>query len=140
MQTFLPYPDYRETAKVLDYRRLGKQRLEAYQIIKILTGKTHSKYSYHPAVRMWAGYQNNLIEYYNTIVEEWISRGYKNTMPRNLEFEKTPRPLWIFDERFYISHQSNLLRKDSLYYGKYFIGIPDDLPYFWPSHEEEYRI
>ena len=41
MQTFLPYPDMIKSAKALDYKRLGKQRVEAKQIIfttiKILT-------------------------------------------------------------------------------------------------------
>ena len=36
MQTFLPYESFEETAKCLDYRRLGKQRIEAYQIIDLL--------------------------------------------------------------------------------------------------------
>ena len=33
MQTFLPYESFRESAKVLDWRRLGKQRVEGMQII-----------------------------------------------------------------------------------------------------------
>ena len=33
MQTFLPYPDFKKSLQTLDYRRLGKQRIEAYQII-----------------------------------------------------------------------------------------------------------
>lgn len=32
MQTFLPYADFEKTAKCLDYKRLGKQRVEAWQI------------------------------------------------------------------------------------------------------------
>ncbi|CAM5346647.1 Cytoplasmic protein OS=Streptomyces chartreusis OX=1969 GN=CP983_00565 PE=4 SV=1 [Streptomyces chartreusis] len=31
MQTFLPHPDFRQTALLLDRRRLGKQRVEALQ-------------------------------------------------------------------------------------------------------------
>ena len=40
MQTFLPYPSFDASAKVLDYRRLGKQRVEAYQILNTITGKS----------------------------------------------------------------------------------------------------
>jgi hypothetical protein len=40
LQTFLPYADFVKTAKCLDYRRLGKQRVEAFQILNILEGKT----------------------------------------------------------------------------------------------------
>jgi hypothetical protein len=39
MQTFLPYPDFRESLQVLDNKRLGKQRVEAYQIISAITGR-----------------------------------------------------------------------------------------------------
>jgi hypothetical protein len=36
MQTFLPYEDFTLSAQVLDYRRLGKQRVEALQIYNVL--------------------------------------------------------------------------------------------------------
>ena len=35
MQTFLPYSSFTESAKILDWRRLGKQRVEGMQIIKV---------------------------------------------------------------------------------------------------------
>jgi hypothetical protein len=43
MQTFLPYPDFKKSIKALDYRRLGKQRVEAYQIIRTLKAAAQSK-------------------------------------------------------------------------------------------------
>lgn len=36
MQTFLPYPDFSASARVLDDKRLGKQRVECLQILKAL--------------------------------------------------------------------------------------------------------
>lgn len=36
MQTFLPYPDFKKSASVLDNKRLGKQRLECLQILRTL--------------------------------------------------------------------------------------------------------
>ena len=33
MQTFLPFPDFQQSAAVLDRVRLGKQRVEALQIL-----------------------------------------------------------------------------------------------------------
>lgn len=40
MQTFLPYGDFRETVKVLDNKRLNKQKVECLQIIRTnLMGK-----------------------------------------------------------------------------------------------------
>jgi hypothetical protein len=43
MQTFLPYPDFKKSLQALDYRRLGKQRVESYQIIRILKAASQSK-------------------------------------------------------------------------------------------------
>lgn len=36
MQTFLPYTDFKSCARVLDDKRLGKQRVECLQILKAL--------------------------------------------------------------------------------------------------------
>jgi len=72
MQTFLPYPDFAKSAKVLDYRRLGKQRLEC---IWILTGKR----AVHPAAKMWTNHHFQLSEYAKYICLEWKARGYKDT-------------------------------------------------------------
>lgn len=37
MQTFLPYPDLRASCVVLDDERLGKQRVETFQVLRALT-------------------------------------------------------------------------------------------------------
>lgn len=39
MQTFLPYSDITESLRVLDDKRLGKQRVETFQIINAITGR-----------------------------------------------------------------------------------------------------
>lgn len=81
MQTFLPYDDFEKTAQCLDYRRLGKQRVEAKQILNILEGKTTTNaWKNHPAVKMWSGCENALKLYINTMITEWKKCGYKNTM------------------------------------------------------------
>ena len=36
MQTFLPDENYEESARILDWRRLGKQRVEGMQIINAI--------------------------------------------------------------------------------------------------------
>ena len=38
MQTFLPYSDINESLRVLDDKRLGKQRVESLQIINAIMG------------------------------------------------------------------------------------------------------
>jgi len=75
MQTFLPYPDFAASLRVLDYRRLGKQRVEAFQLLRAISGKG-SGWSNHPAAIMWRGYDNALKEYHNLAIDEWVQRGY----------------------------------------------------------------
>jgi hypothetical protein len=42
-------------------------------------------------------------------------------------------PGWFGREEFHRSHQSNLKRKDPLFYGRLF-DVPSDLDYWWPTH------
>lgn len=79
MQTFLPYPDFYKSAQVLDYRRLGKQRLECKQIFNALEGQP-SRWRNHPAVKMWEGCEHQLCAYAIIICDEWIGRGYKDSL------------------------------------------------------------
>ena len=37
MQTFMPYPDIVKSVRCLDYKRLGKQRVEAMQTYNQIT-------------------------------------------------------------------------------------------------------
>ena len=81
MQTFLPYKSFAKTARVLDKTRLGKQRVEASQILDLVEGRADNTWKYHPAVRMWQGYADALRLYYNTMLAEWEDRGCENNMP-----------------------------------------------------------
>jgi hypothetical protein len=139
MQTFLPHPNFHDTAAVLDWRRLGKQRVEAKQILLTIDRGDEAKgWRNHPAVNMWRGYEPALAMYGAAICSEWIQRGYNDTqlswflerMPAN---EYIVLPPWLGDERVHISHQSNLIRKDSDYYSPLFEGVSDDVPYYWPD-------
>ena len=135
MQTFLPYSDFEQTAKCLDYRRLGKQRVEADQILNIVLGNNKSNgWVNHPAVKMWRGFSSALIEYRNIIIQEWISRGYNNNM-KILSVEKIVYPKWLGNNSFHSSHKSNLLRKDYSYYSKYGWNETTNLPYIWPENK-----
>jgi hypothetical protein len=133
MQTFLPYPSFEQSAKCLDYRRLGKQRVEARQLIAAIEGKTKG-WRNHPAAIMWRDYKNALIEYSNIMITEWINRGYNNTM-KIIEVENIIYPYWFGDNEFHASHRSNLLRKDKKWYCKFDWKENDDLPYIWPKQK-----
>ena len=100
MQTFLPYADAKRSAQVLDYRRLGKQRVEAFQIYKIVSGeRSKGGWINHPAVIMWRGYKDALAVYHNTMIDEWVARGYNNTMAK-LPVWKVELPPWWGDEEY----------------------------------------
>lgn len=131
MQTFLPYAYFEKSAQTLDYRRLGKQRVEAYQILRTLKGEAKG-WANHPAVKMWRGYEDALTLYMNSCIREWKQRGYNNTM-EILPVSRIEMPPWFGDPEFHRAHQSNLIRKDAAFYGPLFPGVPADLPYVWPS-------
>lgn len=141
VQTFLPYPDYEKSAKVLDNKRLGKQRVECVQLVRTLRGMTEG-WRNHPAAKMWAGHENALIEYGIAICAEWRSKGYRDHQASVLQSLWQPQPnnirtyhypKWMGDEAFHASHRSNLLRKDPEFYGKYGWVEPSYLPYIWPT-------
>ena len=140
MQTFLPYPTFEFTAKTLDYRRLGKQRVEGMQIINAIENQTG--WQHHPIVRMWTPYVNALKHYTNIIINEWVGRGYNNNMVRyDLHREDIVYPAWLGYEPFHSSHRANLLRKDYDYY-KQFAWIDDPKsPYVWldKDHKRWYK-
>ena len=130
MQTFLPYKSFEKSARCLDYRRLGKQRVEAYQILRVLEGKSTGWCS-HPAVLMWKDHEDSLREYMAEMIFEWVRRGYRNTMKvPNIVWRKNP-PSWL-TSKFIRAHRSNLVRKDPKFYSKYKWGVGGSLPYVWP--------
>lgn len=140
MQTFLPYPSYAESARVLDYRRLGKQRVETKQILLAMS-KTTGGWRNHPATKMWRGHEIELCMYGIAMCEEWKRRGYKDSlseffMDAFVDFDMDGRdpspPAWLGDESIHASHRSNLIRKDPAYYAQFGWGEGADLPYVWP--------
>jgi len=139
--TFLPYPDIEKSLKTLDKRRLGKQRVEASQIIKALNKETKGWVN-HPATRMWVGCEFLLKHYYNESLRVWEEAGGKNKLlsPLTLTEEETQRlekgdkPWWWGWEPLHESHKAALFRKDEEFYRDI---IPNDSPYLllgyvWP--------
>lgn len=140
MQTFLPSPSYIESAQMLDYRRLGKQRVECKQILLALR-KRQGGWVNHPATKMWRGYEYELASYGACMCREWAQRGYRDSLlpffetwawMQEQQGDETRIPPWLGDERVHASHRSNLLRKDPKYYARFGWVEPDDMPYVWP--------
>ncbi|MEQ4302674.1 MSMEG_6728 family protein [Plantactinospora sp. B6F1] len=151
MQTFLPYPDFGQTARSLDQLRLGKQRVEAIQVLRGLVRPGYG-WRHHPAVKMWAGYEEALVRYGLDICAEWVSTGRADTCAGTLVADlaagcglSTVRrqdelaaagelPPWIGRDDLHLSHRSALLRKDPVHYGPIFGEVPE-VPYVWPSSD-----
>ncbi|MFI7382521.1 MSMEG_6728 family protein [Streptomyces sp. NPDC049813] len=152
MQTFLPYPDFTRSATVLDRARLGKQRVEALQVLRGLTVPGYG-WRNHPAVRMWIGYEEALVRYGLDVCAIWVAEGRADTCattlvtdfnrhrpgapvrPQEQLAEAGELPPWLGDPAFHRSHQSALLRKAPELYAEAFPDVPDDLPYYWPASD-----
>ncbi|MEV0359312.1 MSMEG_6728 family protein [Nocardia sp. NPDC050697] len=157
MQTFLPYPDFTATARVLDVKRLGKQRVEGIQVVRALTVPGYG-WRHHPAAAMWAGYEEALVRYGLDVCAVWVELGHADscaaTMVRDLaegtgivaprsqtELERAGElPPWLGDEAFHRSHQAALVQKDPEFYRVRFPEVPDDLPYVWPGSDRPRRV
>jgi hypothetical protein len=80
----------------------------------------------HPAFKMWKGYSLALAHYGVAICEEWIKRGYKDTLldkflqyVPDLNWVGVDIPLWLGNEKFHSSHRSCLLYKDEKWYSQF---------------------
>ena len=90
MQIFRPYVDWAKSARILDNKRLGKQRIEAKQVILAILRRAgvlrdgKRGWLNHPIVLMYynegAPYLEDLVGYFNAVVGEWTSRGFRNSV------------------------------------------------------------
>lgn len=152
MQTFLPYPDFERSARALDAKRLGKQRVETIQVVRALTVPGYG-WANHPAVLMWKGHEEALGRYGFVCCEVWTELGFGDTCAATIgadlarvgiqqvrtEAELAAAgalPSWLGDEALHLSHRSALVRKDPDHYRPLFPDAPDDLPYLWPVRSE----
>ena len=141
MQTFLISSDFEKTAKCLDYRRLGKQRLEVRQVLDSIHGKIKG-WRNHPCSIMWQNHTNALVEYGVTICKEWKARGYKDNLGNQIadyhQKKETTYPWWLGRKEFHDGHKSNLVRKKPEFYQKFWPEIKPDQLYLWPREPEKY--
>jgi hypothetical protein len=134
MQTFLPYKDFESSARVLDDKRLGKQRVETMQImhalvkLQVKTDTAVVPWGNHPVTKMWRGHENMLMEYQDAICDEWDRRGFNDTcraktlnmfrlFPSSIATAEPP--YWLGLKLLHSTHRANLLRKDPEWYGQW---------------------
>jgi hypothetical protein len=156
MQTFLPYKNFDKSAQALDNKRLNKQVLECYQILKVLSNPDpRAGWRNHPAVKMWRGHENVLWDYTMAMVAEADNRGIKTD--KNVANLKALRasegiywgygaPAWYDNDikmrRVTTTHKFNLFRKDPVYYYSFWTAEAniDNKPccercnYYWVAH------
>ncbi|MEU1686000.1 MSMEG_6728 family protein [Micromonospora sp. NPDC005707] len=156
MQTFLPYPDFMASARTLDQKRLGKQRVETIQVLRGLTRPDYG-WRNHPAVKMWAGYEEALTRYGLDMCAVWCEPGRADTCAATMATdlasacgitlirtqaelaEAGELPPWLGRDDLHLSHRSSLLRKDPAHYGPQFGDVPPDLEYVWPASDRPRR-
>ena len=154
MQTFLPSGSSLFSAQILDNKRLNKQILEGYQILKVLATKGKA-WRNHPAVLMWEGHEGALLNYVHNMITEAKHRGIKTVNNEsninalaaqyNTQWDNS-KPDWMLDQvklsRVVATHRANLYRKDPIYYAEYADAVHSEYnkpccescQYFWPTH------
>jgi hypothetical protein len=159
MQTFLPYKDFDKSAHALDSKRLNKQVLEGYQILKVLNNPDpHAGWRNHPAVKMWRGHEIALFDYILAMVREADRRGIKTDKNKEnlialrvatIKNWGSGLPAWYQDDTTmkYVTttHKANLYRKDPFFYGIFEKSVTnsnnkpccDKCNYYWVTHKPE---
>jgi hypothetical protein len=158
MQTFLPFKQFNLSAQALDNKRLNKQILEGYQILKVLSNNDpHAGWRNHPAVKMWRRHENALWIYIMFMVVEADERGIKtvNNVNNLLTLRDAVGDTWGDDmpewyrndavmAKVTTTHKANLYRKDSIYYADFVDAVMDEnnepccekCNYYWVTHKE----
>lgn len=162
MQTFAPYSaSFEYSLRCLDDKRLGKQRVEAYQVLRGVLGiETAAKgWANHPARLAWVGYADAIADYTVMACYLYVARGYKDTIMdkatetfRGIAGKSPPverdgrynstrlyrnyeptMPWWWGNEEYHLRHRMALYVKDPLHYGPLLdVGS-------WPDPPEVYQ-
>ena len=140
VNTFILSNSPRTCVTLLDYRRLGKQRVEAKQIIDTIENKTDG-WKNHPVSKMWKDHVIGLKYYFNCCVDEWVNRGYKNTMikydlsdyllPDGSYDELKLLPWFYYNKQIQESFKASLYRKEPDFYKDI---ISHDSPYVFHGY------
>jgi len=88
LTTLLPFPNFRETARVLNKKHLGVMRMNAYEIARIALIRDEEDPEYvkkeDPAVEMWRGYGFALVAYACAMCDEYVARGFNDGIKAKL--------------------------------------------------------
>lgn len=119
MQTFLPYPNFESSAKVLDNARLNKQIVECQQILMVLHGDAEG-HKNHPVMDMWRDDTQCLCYYGLVMFEEYKQRTGKkkhkssDTILSYFNWNVSKDPWWLGYKELHQTHQSRLMHKGNV--------------------------
>lgn len=135
MQVFLPYPDFAETAKVLDDKRLGNQCYR--ECVTLYRGGWPN----HPASKIWANHKRALAKYSLALVLEmekrkkWkpevIFRWTKFWEDAIMRESDTGMPSVVGNLMFHASHRAALLAKNPDWYSRFGWKETPKIDYIW---------
>jgi len=140
---------YGKTARALDDRTLGHQRVEALELLELLLGGEKPR---GPAARMWFGYEYALAVYGMMMCMEWVhNRGCADNLffkfynaIQDVKKDEPDfsyiEPPWFRDADVLRSHRSNLVRRQrelkipggERYTAAFGRATPKNMPYLWP--------
>jgi hypothetical protein len=161
MQVFLPFADFTTSVQCLDNKRLGKQRVECYQIMRAILFEDSKGWRNHPATKMFKTSIGALQVYTQLCCGEWISRGFTDTVSEKIsdlyyaetsgygtEYFNSVHKAFVQDHKFHQSHRLALLMKDFTFYKDKFQMFPQEIEfaqrfyydtkdiYIWPTEPE----
>lgn len=135
MQTFLPSPDFDESASILDPKRLNNQINECTILLRAIR-EPEGPWGNHVVTRMWRGHEGALKHYRNACLCAYIRRtGKSPDFPMNFKLLFghldsrhgdwtlpkffTSMPEWLGMDKLHSHHRAKLLAKDPEYYGQF---------------------
>jgi len=148
LQTFLPYSDFERSARVLDPRRLGKQRVEVIQVVRALTLPSYG-WRHHPVTLMWSGFEEALGAYGLVVCRVWRELGSDDTFADTIgsdlaragvgplrsqdDLAATDElPTWAGRRSVAPQPPVGALAQGSGLVRPALPDVPDDVPYVWP--------
>jgi len=150
MDTFVPFPNFKDTAKALRHDDAINSLRAALKIMEIKheygNVDTHATLARHPMVEMWGEAIPHLCEYafalIEAIPEERTGALNLAKIERAVQFHlscatsgeyRMDPPRWLGDEMFHAAQRSALMRLRPLHYGAMWPTEDMSIPQYWPT-------
>jgi len=145
---WLPYPNLRLSAHVLDSQNLGSQVGQCLRILTMIAGhREGGRDKFHRTTLSWWHFPEALALYTEYAMIELSSRGHSSSLPsprhpEGLKLYDFPKswgtdspvmPDWIGIERIHASHRAALLRRDRAWYSQFAWHETPVLNLQWPG-------